>query len=105
PILAVFLYSEWLCSRKENGVSYKDYGIAFALCTAGYLCMLIEGPPMRLGCLPGPLEGKLQLHSLWHLLSASSMIFVFRFYNQLPIKEALLDQFSHNDEDQESHHQ
>lgn len=105
PLLFVFLLSEWRCFQRERGVSYKSYGGAFVLCTLGYICMLLEGPPMRIGCLPGPLFGKVQLHTLWHLLSASSMIFVFRFYNQAPIKEALHCRYSHSGEDQESHHQ
>lgn len=89
PLLITFLSSEWLCYKKTSGVNYKNYWIAFALCCLGYICMLLEGPPLRLGCRPGIFFGKLQLHGLWHLLSATMIIFVFRFYNQKSITTLL----------------
>ncbi len=82
PILFVYLQSEWRCSKIEEGVSYKPYFGAIILAGLGYLAMLVEGPPLRLGCLPGPWQGKLQLHTIWHLMSALSMVCVFNFYNQ-----------------------
>lgn len=91
PILAVYLGSEWLCSRKEDGTSYRSYWMAFFLIAGGYMAMLIEGPPLRLGCVNGPFKGYLQLHSVWHLFSATSMIFVFRFYNQRSLKRVFIN--------------
>ncbi len=91
PILGVFLGSEWMCFQREEGVNYRPYLKAFFLIAGGYTAMLIEGPPLRLGCLEGPFKGMLQLHSVWHLLSASSMVFVFRFYNQLALRASFLN--------------
>jgi len=90
PLLVTFLSSEWLCSKKHPEVNYRDYAIAVFMCSVGYICMLLEGPPFRLGCHPGQFFQKLQLHALWHFLSAAMMIFVFRFYNQKPIIKSLL---------------
>jgi hypothetical protein len=91
PLLFVYLSSEVICYRQEEGVSYKSYWTAFLLISFGYGAMLIEGPPFRLGCLIGPYYGKVQLHTIWHFLSALSMIFIFRFYNQEGIKRAFLN--------------
>jgi len=91
PLLFVYLSSEVMCYRQEEGVSYKSYWTAFFLISLGYGAMLIEGPPFRLGCLVGPYYGKIQLHTIWHFLSALSMIFIFRFYNQEGIKRAFLN--------------
>lgn len=82
PILFVYMQSEWRCSRGEEGVNYKPYFAAIILAGLGYTAMLVEGPPLRLGCLPGPWQGKLQLHTIWHLMSALSITNVFEFYNQ-----------------------
>lgn len=92
PLLVTFLSSEWLCSRRHLKVNYRDYFIAVSMCGVGYLCMLLEGPPLRLGCLPGEFFEKLQLHAIWHFLSATMMIFVFRFYNQQAIVDSLSEQ-------------
>lgn len=81
PILFVFMQSEWRCSRQEEGVHYRPYFAAILFAGLGYLAMLAEGPPLHLGC-SGPWQGKLQLHTVWHLMSALSMVSVFEFYNQ-----------------------
>lgn len=89
PILFVFLQSEWRCHKIEEGVRYKHYFLATLFSGLGYIAMLVEGPPLRLGCLPGPLEGKLQLHTVWHFMSGLSMISVFKFYNQKALHSKL----------------
>lgn len=90
PILGIFIWSEWRCSKIEPDMKYKYYFLAVLLSALGYACMLIEGPPLRIGCLPGPLEGKVQLHTIWHLLSAASMVCIFKFYNQETVRKKLL---------------
>lgn len=88
PVIVSLTLTEYLCWRKEKNIFYKNYIIAFILCLAGYVCMLLEGVPFRYGC-SGAMLGKLQLHSLWHLLSSISMFYIFKFYSQKTICEQL----------------
>lgn len=90
PILFILLQSEWRCFKKNKEANYKHYFIAVGLTALGYVAMLLEGPPFRLGCVEGALKGKLQLHLIWHLLSATSIVFIFKFYNQKALRKDFL---------------
>ncbi|GEM_PF-5356828 len=88
PLLFILIQSEWRCFKLEKEVDYSTYKMALALIVLGYIAMLLEGIPFQLGCLEGPFKGKLQLHLIWHLFSAISMVLIFRFYNQEGIRKS-----------------
>lgn len=89
PILGVFMWTEYKSWKIEPDTRYKYYWLAILFSGVGYIFMLIENPPFRFGCVPGPLYGKLQLHTVWHFMSATSMICIFKFYNQKSITKKL----------------
>ncbi|TNE97986.1 MAG: hypothetical protein EP326_10495 [Deltaproteobacteria bacterium] len=77
PIIATLIL-ELRCFKSEQNTQYKNFFIAGAFITAGYVMMLLEGKPWHIGC-----DGQyMQLHTWWHLLSALSMVFIFKFYLQ-----------------------
>ncbi len=83
PILGT-LWLEIRCLKHDTNTRYLNFFIAGFLITGGYIVMLLEGKPWHIGC-NGPY---LHLHTWWHLLSAISMIFIFKFYLQFNLRKA-----------------
>ncbi|TNF25266.1 MAG: hypothetical protein EP319_16590 [Deltaproteobacteria bacterium] len=78
PPIITTLILELRCFKSEQNTQYKNFFIAGTFITAGYVMMLLEGKPWHIGC-----DGQyMQLHTWWHLLSALSMVFIFKFYLQ-----------------------
>lgn len=82
PLILLTLLTEIQAWRKDQQVNYKYLILTTISLSLGYICMLLEGAPFRVGCY----QTAYYLHSFWHLLSALSFVFIFKFYQQFKIQ-------------------
>ena len=54
-----------------------DYGTAIRLLLPGVALLVLDH--LGVGCLRGPLEHTVQPHAVWHILSATSFYFLYRY--------------------------
>jgi hypothetical protein len=71
--------SELALPSGKRPASYRDFGAALALLGAAAICSYLD--LSRVWCDPD--DHLLQGHAAWHVLSAASLVFVFRHYAAL----------------------
>jgi hypothetical protein len=80
-LILAMLGQEWVLRRRERPAArYAPYLVALALISAAALFSALD--VTRLWC--DPANHWVQGHALWHLLSAASLVALYRFYEGLP---------------------
>lgn len=80
-VFAVIFSELHLYLSRRNHAEYRDMFRALSLFALSYVVWFLDVK----GLISNPDNHYIQGHALWHVLSAFSILFLYRFYDQFPI--------------------